>query len=159
MNLYRSLRTVYGKSAYMALNLLILLAYYEIVERILAIQQFGIVIATAPVSLILSLVLTSSILLTIAIYTIVESRKGRRAGYRAAGSSCAVTVLGGVMSGCGCQGAILYSALAIVVGSGEAYAINTIFTEHIALVLAALTIFNITFIVYSLSRVQGGRAK
>ena len=53
----------------------------------------------------------------------------------------------------------MYSALAIVLGSGEAYAVNTVFSEHIGLILAALAIFNIAMIVYSLGRVPTRRVK
>ena len=158
MKLYRNLRRVYSLG-YILLNLVIILVYYVAVQKLLAIQQFGIAFSTAPASLIISLVLTSSVLMTIAIHTILESRKVKALGYEGAASSCATAVVGGIMSGCGCQGAIMYSALAIVFGSGEAYAINTVFSEHIGLILAALTIFNIVFIVYSLGRVPGGRVK
>ncbi|MDE1865269.1 MAG: hypothetical protein KGH94_01355 [Candidatus Micrarchaeota archaeon] len=151
-----SLRSVYS-SGYIVLNLLIILAYYLVVEKLLSIQQFGVVFSTAPEYLILSLVLTSSMLLTIGVHTIFESRKVRGLGYEDAGVSCATAVIGGIMSGCGCQGAILYSGLTIILGSGEAYAVNTVFSEHIGLILAALTIFNIVLIVYSLGKVPGNR--
>lgn len=97
--------------------------------------------------------------MTIAVHSILESRKGRVLGYEEAATSCATAVVGGIMSGCGCQGAILYSALALALGSGEAYAVNTVFSEHIGLILAALAIFNIALIVYSLGRLPGGRVK
>jgi hypothetical protein len=155
---YKNLRKVYGLK-YVLLNLIVILVYYLAVEKLLSIQQFGVVFFTAPASLVISLVVTSSVLLTIAIYTILESRKAKKLGYEGAASSCATAVVGGIMSGCGCQGAIMYSVLAIVFGSGEAYAINTVFSEHIGLILAVLTIFNIVFIVYSLGRIPGGRVK
>lgn len=158
MKLYQNLRKVYSLG-YLLLNLIIILIYYEAIERILALQQFGLAFSTAPASLIITLVLSSSVLMTIAIYTILESRKRKGLGYEEAASSCVTAVVGGVMSGCGCQGAIMYSVLAIAFGSGEAYAINTVFSEHIGLILAALTIFNIVFIVYSLGRIPGGRLK
>lgn len=158
MKFYKNLRKVYSLR-YILLNLIIILVYYLAVEKILSIQQFGVVFFTAPASLIISLVVTSSVLLTIAVYTILESRKAKKIGYEEAASSCATAVVGGIMSGCGCQGAILYSALAIIFGSGEAYAINTVFSEHIGLILAALTIFNIVLIAYSLGRVSAGRVK
>ncbi len=158
MKLFRALGSVYS-SKYILLNLLILLAYYLAVEKLLSIQEFGVAFSTAPAYLVTSLVLTSSVLLTVAVYTILESRKARAVGMEEAGASCATAVIGGIMSGCGCQGAIMYSALAIVLGSGEAYAVNTVFSEHIGLILAALAIFNIAMIVYSLGRVPTRRVK
>jgi hypothetical protein len=154
--LWRKLRSIYG-TEYLLLNLVILLVYYIVVQKILALQQFGFAIVTAPVWLMLSLVVSSSVLMTLAIHTVLVSRKGRALGYGEATSSCATAVVGGVLSGCGCQGTILYSALAVFAGSGEAFAVNTIFAEHIGLVLGALTIFNIVFIVYSFNRLPGGR--
>lgn len=158
MKAFRALKSVYSLK-YLLLNLIILLVYYLLVEKLLSIQSFGIPIATAPVYLILALSLTSSVLMTVAIHSIVQSRKSKKLGYEDAASSCATAVVGGIMSGCGCQGAILYSALALLFGSGEAYAINTVFSEHIGIILAALSIFNIALIVYSLSRLPGGRSK
>ena len=158
IGLFGKLRKVYG-SWYILLNLVILLVYYVAIQRILGLQQFGLVFSVAPVYLVVLLVLSSSILMTIAIYAIVESRKGKAVGYEGAATSCATTVVAGIFSGCGCQGAILYSALAVVAGSGEAFAINTIFAEHIGLILAALTIFNIAFVVYSLGRLPAGGRK
>jgi hypothetical protein len=155
---YRKVRNVYT-SWYLLLNLVILLIYYVAVQRIVAIQQFGFIFSTAPVWLTISLVVSSSILMTLAVYTVLGSRKGKGLGYQEATSSCATAVIGGVLSGCGCQGTIFYSALAVVAGSGEAFAVNTVFAEHIGLILAALTVFNIAFIVYSISRLPGGRGK
>ncbi len=158
MKLYGRIRSVYD-ARYLLLNLVVLLAYYLVIEKLLAIQQFGIAFSAAPAYLVIALAVTSSVLMTIAVYTILESRRARGLGAEEAVGSCATALVGGVLSGCGCQGAIAYSALAIVLGGGEAYAMNTILTEHIALILAALTIFNIAFIVYSLGRLPGGRAK
>ena len=157
--LYSKLRTVYS-GWFLLLNLVILLVYYVAVEEIRAFQQFGMSFSTAPAYLMISLVVSSSVLMTIAVYTILQSRKGKRPlGYGGAVSSCATTLVGGFVSGCGCQGALLYSGMAIVAGSGGAYAANALFSEHIGLILAALTIFNIAFIVYSLGRLPGGRAR
>ncbi len=158
MKALNALKSVYSLP-YILLNLLILLAYYLLVEKLLSIQSFGIPIATAPVYLILSLALTSSVLMTVAIHSIIQSRKTKKLGYEDAASSCATAVVGGIMSGCGCQGAILYSALAVLFGSGQAFAINTVFSEHIGIILAALSIFNIALIVYSLGRVPRGRRR
>jgi hypothetical protein len=155
---YGRLRKIYSMP-YILLNLVILLVYYVVVEKIVALQQFGLIFITAPAYLIILLVVSSSILMTIAAYTIVQSRKAKNLGYGGAVGSCATAVVGGVMSGCGCQGAILYSALAIVAGSGEAFSINTVFSEHIGLILGALVIFNIAFIVYSLGRFDRGRRR
>ena len=155
---YGKLRKVYS-SWYLLLNLVILLVYYVAVQRILAIQQFGFVFSTAPVWLMVSLVVSSSVLMTLAVYTILGYRKVKALGYGEATSSCATALIGGVLSGCGCQGTILYSALAVVAGSGEAFAVNTVFAEHIGLILGALTLFNIAFIVYSIDRLPGGRRR
>ncbi len=155
--LYKKLRRVYS-SWYLLLNLVILLVYYLVVQKLLAIQQFGIAFVAAPAYLVILLVVSSSVLMTIAVYTIASSRK-KTVGIEEAASSGVTAVLGGIMSGCGCQGAILYSALAAVAGGGEAFAINTVFAEHIALILGALVIFNIALVVYSLGRLPGGRAR
>jgi len=156
--LYRKLRGVYS-GWYLLLNLTILLAYYVIIERLLAIQQFGVVFSAAPAYLVVLLAVSSSVLMTVAVYTVMRTRKGRALGYEEGAASGVTALLGGIMSGCGCQGAFLYSGLTILVGSGEAFAVNTVFAEHIGIVLGALTIFNIAFIVYSLGRLPGGRAK
>ena len=86
MKLFRALGSVYS-SKYILLNLLILLAYYLAVEKLLSIQEFGVAFSTAPADLVTSLVLTSSVLLTVAVYTILESRKARAVGMEEAGQA------------------------------------------------------------------------
>jgi hypothetical protein len=93
--------------------------------------------------LIISLVLTSSVLLTIAVIHDPGVRKARAARvWRRQGK---LRHSGDRRDNVRLRvpGRDLYSALALVLGGGEAYAVNTVFSEHIGMILAALTIFNI----------------
>jgi len=158
MNILNTLKGIYGKPKYIALNLGIAVAYYFIIEYLLSIQQKGIPITSIPIYLIYALVVTTSITFTIAIYSIANTRKNN-ARFSASSVSAVSTVAGGVLAGCGCQAAILFNVLAFGVGTGEATLINTIVSENAPLIVGAMLIINLFVIGYYLDKLSNPKCK
>lgn len=148
----RAIRKVYTLK-YVVLNLVMLIIYYKIIELIIAAQQFGIDFYVVPISLIYLLAITSSILMTIGIYAMINSKSGSKYGGPVPGTATAI--FGGIIGGCGCQGAAFYSILALAVGGGEATLLNTVVAEHISLVFVAMALVNLVLAAYYLNRISG----
>ena len=153
---YEKIRDIYSLR-YILLNVLIAAVYYKLISIIIAAQQFGVVLYSVPIALVYLLVATTSMLMTIAIHTLLNSRRNRQ--YHCAVSSAATTFLGGVIGGCGCQAAFLSSALAIVLGTGEATLLNTIVAEHLVVIFAAMALVNIVLIVRSLNNISDQKVR
>lgn len=157
MKIFDTIRNIYTP-LYIAVNVVIAVVYFYLIKYILTIQQQGIPITTVPLFLIYILVITSSITLTIAIYSINNTHKNR-AKFSASSISAATTLVGGVVTGCGCQAAILFNVLAIGLGSGEATLINTVATENAALIFGALIIINLVVIGYYFNKLSKSACK
>ncbi len=149
------LKRIY-KPKYLALNAAVFGLYYLIVKYLLSIQQKGIPISSVPVYLVYALVASSSIALTIAVYSIFNTRRNS-ARITASSVSAATTLAGGVIAGCSCQAAILFNVLAISVGSGEAFALNTLISENAPYIFGAMTLINLLLVVYYVQKISTGR--
>lgn len=152
MSLADSVINIY-RPKYIALNIAIAVVYYFFIEYMLSIQQRGITITAVPIWLIYALVATSSVTFTIAIYSITNTRRNK-AKVSATSTSVITTFIGGVLAGCSCQAAILFNVLAILVGAGEATAINTIVGENAPIIFLAMIILNLFVIGYYLERLS-----
>lgn len=152
MRIAKSLKDIYTIK-YATFNIAIAVAYYYLITYLLSIQQHGIPITSVPVYLIYLLSIVSSVTLTIALYSAGNTRKNS-AKISATSVSAATTLFGGVISGCGCQAAILFNVLAIGVGSGEATLINTIVSENAPVVFFALIVLNLSVIAYYLQKLS-----
>jgi hypothetical protein len=152
MRITKSLKDIYTIK-YAAFNIAVAVAYYYVITYILSIQQHGIPITSVPVYLIYLLSIISSVTMTIALYSVSNTRKNS-AKISATSVSAATTVFGGIVSGCGCQTAILFNVLAIGLGGGEATLINTIVSENAPIVFGALIAINLSVIVYYLQKLS-----
>ncbi|MDE1871539.1 MAG: hypothetical protein KGI06_04870 [Candidatus Micrarchaeota archaeon] len=157
MNFAKSLRSIYGPK-YIAANVAIAVAYYYLIEYLLSVQQRGIPVTSVPVYLIYALVITSSITFTIAIYSISNTRKNY-ARVSASSVSAITAVAGGILSGCGCQAAILFNVLSISIGTGEATMINTIASENAPIIFGAMIIINLFVSGYYLEKLSSDSCK
>ncbi len=152
MSIAKSLKDIYTIK-YAAFNVAVAVGYLYLISYLLSIQQNGIPITTVPIYLIYLLSIVSSMTLTIALYSISNTRKNN-AKISATSVSAATTVFGGVISGCGCQTAILFNVLAIGVGSGEATLLNTIVSENAPILFAALIAINLFVTIYYLQKLS-----
>lgn len=153
MNTAKTLKGIYLKPRYIALNIAIAAAYFLVIEYLLSVQQRGIPITAVPVYLIYLLVITSSITLTIAIYSVNNTRRNQ-AKLSATSVSAVSAVLGGVFSGCTCQAAILFNVIAVLAGAGEASLVNTIIGENASIIFAAMIVLNLFLAVYYLEKLS-----
>ncbi len=99
--MYHTLRGIYSKPSYVLVNVVSLIVYYFAFVYLIKIQEQGVFIETIPPYLIYLLVITSSIALTIGIYSI-RNTKRNEAKEVSTGIGTATALLGGVVSGCGC---------------------------------------------------------
>ena len=150
--MYESLKRIY-KPKYIAANAIIAVLYYFVIKTLLSIQQRGIPLSTAPVYLIYLLAITSSVTLTIAIYSIGNTRRNN-AKVSASTVSSVTALLGGVVAGCSCQAAIMAGALALVVNSGEALYITSVVAGQAALIFTAMILINIFVAAYYVNRLS-----
>jgi thiol:disulfide interchange protein len=158
MNVGKTFKSIYAKPAYIAFNMAAALAYYYLISYLLAVQQKGIPVTAVPVYLIYFLAATSSVTLTIAVYSIGNTRRNQ-ARISATSVSAASAFAGGIISGCSCQAAILFNALAFVAGAGEATLVNTIIGENAPIIFAAMIVLNLFLAVYYLERLSHPKCK
>lgn len=157
MDATKSIKSIY-KPKYILLNIAIAVAYYYLISYLLSLQQRGIPITSVPIYLIYALVATSSVSLTIAIYSISNTRRNK-AKVSATTASLITTFLGGILSGCSCQAAILFNVLAISVGTGEASLVNTVVGENAPIIFGAMIIINLFVIGYYLNKLSKPNCK
>jgi hypothetical protein len=141
---------------YIAFNLLVFIVYYTTITYLLKIQEQGIAFTAVPVAYIYALSFVSSILMTLAVYSVFSSRNNN-AKYNATTGSAVTAVAGGLVAGCGCQGTIMYGAFAVVLGSGYATLLNNTIADHVNLVFSALIAINIVILSYYLVRLSSPR--
>lgn len=152
MNIYKTLKEVY-KPLYIALNVVFAVLYFFLIQYLLSIQQDGIPVTSVPIYLVYLLAIISSITLTVAVYSIKNTRRNN-AKISATAVSASTAVFGGVVSGCGCQAAILFNVIAVSAGAGEATLINTLIAENAPVVFAGMIILNLFVVTYYLERLS-----
>jgi hypothetical protein len=152
MRIAKSLKGIYTPK-YAAFNIAVAVVYYYLITFILSVQQHGIPVTPVPLYLIYALAAVSSVTLTIAAYSISNTRKNK-AKISATSVSAATALAGGVISGCGCQAAILFNVLALGLGGGEATLINTIVSENAPMIFGALIAANLLVTVYYLNKLS-----
>jgi uncharacterized protein YqgC (DUF456 family) len=155
---WTSLRDVY-RPKYILLNITLLPVYFVVYFALIAYQNGGDPSSVLPLYWIGGLVLTSSVLATIAIYSI-RNTTNNKARVSASTWGTAAAIVGGVIGGCGC-GAPLLLNLVIVLGmsAGEAIALNNFLIDHQDPIFLALIAINIGVIVYYLNRLSTSACK
>ena len=107
-NIITSIKNIYGKPFYLIFNIIIAIVYYFIFDFLIRYQNYGILLIETPVYLLYLMIISSSILFTISIYSIKNSKKNAA---KVSGStvSAVVVLFGSVVGGCGCSAPIIYS--------------------------------------------------
>jgi len=148
----RGLRDIYSPK-YILLNLALLPVYFVVFFALIAYQNDGIPSSVFPFYWIAGLVLTSSMLATIAIYSI-RNTTNNKARLSASTWGTAAAVVGGVIGGCGCGAPLVLNVVAIGVSAGEAIALNNFLTNYQEPIFLTLIIVNIGMIVYYLNKLS-----
>ena len=97
----RTLASIY-RPRYVVLNIAAFVVYYYAYLELIAYQNLGVFLSNVSEGLLYALVLTSSMLLTIAVYSIRNTRNNR-ASVSATTLGTVATLFGGVIGGCGCS--------------------------------------------------------
>ncbi len=150
MRILENAKRIYT-SRYALLNAASFIGFYYLLEYVLSAQQHGIPISSVPVSMIYALSLSSSFAFTVSIFYILRSVRNA-SNITAGGATAATAVVGGIVSGCGCQAAILSGIIAPLAGAGEATLLSTVVSENASLIFSALIILNIGLGIYYLNR-------
>lgn len=150
MRALENARKIYT-SRYALLNAASFFVFYYALEYVLSAQQHGIPTSSVPISMIYALSLSSSFAFTVSIFYILRSVR-KASGLTAGSASAATAVVGGIVSGCGCQAAILSGIIAPLAGTGEATLLSIAVSENASLIFSALIILNIALGIYYLNR-------
>ncbi|EQD57942.1 conserved hypothetical protein, membrane [mine drainage metagenome] len=155
MSMIEILKKIYSKPVYIAVNTAAAIAYYSLYTYLLSIQTHGVLvdIGLPPWYLVYLLVITSSVLLTIAVFSVKNSRNNQ-AALSASFTGSATAAFGGVLGGCGCTSPLLFGILAPI-GLGSQYAIfDTFFVEYQVWLFAVFILINVGLAAYYLNRLS-----
>jgi uncharacterized membrane protein len=141
------------KPRYIILNVAFAALYYIIFTALLSFQQQGMTAVFFPYYFIYILVITSSIVLTIAVYSIKNTRNNS-AKVSATTAGTVTTLAGTVISGCGCSASVLFGLAAVGVSSSQIFAINDFLTANQPLLLSAMIAINLFVIIYYLNKLS-----
>ncbi len=144
---------IYTKPAYLAVNAAAAVIYYYVYEYILSIQTHGIAINLPPSYLVYLLVITSSVLLTIAIYSIRNSRNNQ-AKISASVTGSFTAVFGGILGGCGCTSPLLFGILGAVGLGSQFISFDMFFIRYQIGLLAAFILINVLLATYYVNRLS-----
>ncbi|MGC8479789.1 MAG: hypothetical protein ACP5M9_03955 [Candidatus Micrarchaeia archaeon] len=152
-NIIETLKSIYSRPFYIILNIIFAFVYYLIFTFLVEYQNYGILLIESPVYLLYLLIMLSSILLTISIYSIRNTKKNIAKVSGTTVSAIAV-LFGGVVGGCGCAAPIIYGISVLGLGLGTtstvAYYLNSYIIE-IFIFIILLTLFMILYYLNKLS--------
>ena len=151
-NVASSIKRIYSKPLYLATNVAIAILYYYIFEFIVKAQNHGILLLiSVPYPFLYALIATSSIMLTISIYS-VRNTRANAAKISSSGFSAFATVFGGLINGCGCSAPIMFSLFSIAFGSAEAIYLDAFVSNNGILLITVLIAANLVLIGYYLNK-------
>ncbi len=152
-NIITSIKSIYRRPFYIIFNIIIAIVYYFVFDFLIRYQNYGILLIEMPIYLLYLIIISSSILLTISIYSIKNSKKNIA---KVSGStvSTVVVLFGSVVGGCGCSAPIIYGlsvlGLDISVTSSLAYFLS----YYILDIFYLMIIINCIFIIYYLNKLS-----
>lgn len=152
----RILATIYRSPKYVVLSVIAAAAYYEVFAYFVSLNNFGIVIFSAPVYLVYLLAITASLLLTITIYSVsLRLRQGMQASSPAGLLASITTIVGGTVAGCACQAPILYNLLYFVgLNAFEASGVVTLLIAYSVEINSFLILLNLAAAYLLLSKIS-----
>ena len=150
-----TIKSIYRKPVYITLNIAAAVIYYGVYDYILSIQTHGIAvdINLPPSYLVYLLVITSSVLLTIAVFSIRNSRNNQ-AKFSAGITGSFTAAFSGVLSGCGCTSPLLFSILAPLGLSSQFVSFDIFFINYQIELFVAFILINIGLAAYYLNRLS-----
>ncbi|MGC8648951.1 MAG: hypothetical protein ACP5UN_01890 [Candidatus Micrarchaeia archaeon] len=137
---------IYKRPIYIVMNIIFVIAYYYLFFFIVKFQNSFLFI-TIPIWLVYSLILSSSILITISIYSLLNSGFSFSNGSMGLASAL-TTFISSVVVGCGCTAPIIFSLAALGLSSLQLVALNSFFASNQLLIVVSMLIINLLFIIY-----------
>ncbi len=149
-----TLKQIY-KPKYIILSLFLLAAYYAIFLYLAYIQGGNAIMVVAPWYVIFGLIFSSSILMTIAIYSVRNTRQNNAKASGTATSAGSVILGSGL---CGCTTTLLPSvALFLGASTTTAYAISGFVRNYSVYIFTVSIIVNLIVIGYYLNEFSGSK--
>ncbi len=142
---------------YAALSLALCVAYYAAFWYLAYIQGGNAVMLYIPIYLVLALVASSSMLTTVAVYSIRNTRKNN-AKLSGTATSASTLLLGSGL--CGCTTTLL-PTLAFAVGAGTpaVYALTSFLRNYNVEIISALIILNAMVLAYYLNKLSSPKCR
>lgn len=151
MKFYNTLREIYGPK-YIGLTIALGIAYSIAFWYLAYIQGGNAVMLSAPIYLIFLLVASSSILMTVVIYSIRNTRKNS-AKISGTATSASTLLLGSGL--CGCTTTLLPTlALAVGAGTPAVYALSSFLKNYNIEIISVLILFNMIVLAYYLNKLS-----
>lgn len=151
-SLYKKLKGIY-KPRFVLLNVIVAISYYAVFQFLL---HYGIAFAftNIPLYLIYSLIVTSSILFTVAIYSLAHNHKSKRLGALNGGIGTAMPAAGSFIAGCGCHGLALLALFSAFISINESISIVDFLQAYQVPLFAMLIVFNLVLIAKNISAIK-----
>lgn len=148
--LYQTAKFIY-KTKYAVLNVAIFIIYYVVFNIMLLAQDGALPELVIPQYEVYALLATASIALTLSIYAIRNTRRNY-AKITASSASITTTLIGGIISGCGCSSPIIFAMFSALGATSAAVPIYIFFVNYSTQIFPGIITLNLIIIVYYLNR-------
>lgn len=150
------IKSVY-KPRYVALNILLAVAYYLGFLYLSYVQGGNAIMTNLPAYAIFFLIATSSILMTVSIYSVLNATKGKPKASSSAASIGTVVIGSGL---CGCTTTLIPSvALAVGAGMPVAFALSSLIKNYSPEIISALIMANVLVIAYTINKLSKSKKR
>lgn len=149
----RTLASIYRRPRYLTLNIVAIGGYYLAYYELISYQNLGVFLSNVSEDLLYALVFTSSVLLTIAVYSI-RNTQNNKARVSATAAGTVATLFGGVIGGCGCSVPIVSSIAVLGLSASEVVSLNNFLSDYQNWIFGAMIAANAVVIVYYLYRLS-----
>ncbi len=147
MGFIKTFRSIY-KPKYAAINIVTFVLYYFIMRAIILADNPIILFAnTFAQYAFYGVAITSSVLITVAIYSVYNTRNNN-AKVSATASSGITAVVGSLAVGCGCGFSVLSSLAVLGLSSGEIISLNSVLADYQTPLLILALAANLILIAY-----------
>lgn len=148
-----ALKEIY-RPRYVILNLGIVAVYYLIFVSLIKFQNYGVfLLFNIPLYVFYLLILTSSILVTISIYSIMRT-EGVGVKVSAGGVGTATMLFGTIFGACGCSAPIVLSLTVIGLSTAEVIALNNFLSRFALPLFTALILINLAVTFYYVDKLS-----
>ncbi|MFI5412422.1 MAG: hypothetical protein ACHQX1_00860 [Candidatus Micrarchaeales archaeon] len=151
--MYHTLREVYKRPTYIAINIVSIIVYYYLFVYLIKIQQQGLFFATIPDYLIYLLVITSSIALTIGLYSI-KNTINNGAKELSTGIGTATALAGGVVGGCGCAAPLVLGLSVFGLNTTQTFALIDFISANQLILFSLMIAINFFVVIYYLNKLS-----